>query len=79
MLKKVRFFPSVFKSRENLSKEVKTIEEIEEEGPCTYYYHEEKDIEHGRHLDYQILSDYLVEYRSQPRAFKETLAFPHFI
>ena len=30
-------------------------------------------------MDHQILSDYLVEYKSQPRAFKETLAFPQFI
>ena len=37
------------------------------------------NIEHGRHLDHQIISDYLVEYRSQPRAFKETIYFPHFI
>ena len=26
-----------------------------------------------------ILSEYLVEYKSQPRAFRETLAFPQFI
>ena len=30
-------------------------------------------------MHHQILSDYLVEYRSQPRAFRETLDFPHFI
>ena len=65
----------MFKSRGDLSKEVKKIEEEEEEVPCTSYSHQEEDIEHGRHLDHQILSDYLVEYRSQPRAFKETLYF----
>ena len=32
--------------------------------------------EDGGHLDHKILSEYLVEYKSQPRAFKETLAFP---
>ena len=30
-------------------------------------------------MDHQILSEYLFEYKSQPRAFKETLAFPQFI
>ena len=30
-------------------------------------------------MDHLILSKYLVEYKYQPRAFKETLAFPHFI
>ena len=30
-------------------------------------------------MDHQILSKYLVEYKSQPRAFKETLALPQFI
>ena len=75
----MRFLSSIFRSRENLSKEVKKNEEIEEEGPCTSYSHQEEDIEHGRHLDYQILSDYLVEYRSQTRGFKEALDFPHFI
>ena len=79
MLRKMSLFSSIFRSRGDLSKEVKKIEEEEEEGPCTSYSHQEEDIEHGRHLDYQILSGYLVEYRYQPRAFKETLDFPHFI
>ena len=30
-------------------------------------------------MDHQILSDYLVEYISQPRSFRGTLGFPHFI
>ena len=30
-------------------------------------------------MDHNILSEYIVEYKSQPRAFKETLAFPQFI
>ena len=33
----------------------------------------------GGHLDHKILSECLVEYKFQPRAFKETLAFPQFI
>ena len=80
-LKKMSLFSSIFRSRENAStfEEVKKIEEIDEEGPCTSYSHQEEDIEHGRYLDHRILSDYLVEYRSQPRGFKETLYFPHFI
>ena len=79
MLKKMSLFSSIFRSRGDLSKEVKNIEEEEEEVPCTSYSHQEEDIEHGRYLDHQILSDYLVEYISQPRGFKETLHFPHFI
>ena len=51
----------------------------EEEGPCTYYSHKEEDKKHEGQLDHHILSEYLVEYRSQPIAFKETLAFPQFI
>ena len=78
MMKNMRLLSSVFRSIEDLSKDVKNIEEEEEEGPCTSYSHQEED-KHEGHLDYQILSDYLVEYRSQPRAFKETLYFPHFI
>ena len=30
-------------------------------------------------MDHQILSNYLVEFKSQPRAFAETLALPQFI
>ena len=41
----------------------------------------EEDKKQGNigHLDQKILSDYLVEYKSQRRAFKKTLAFPQFI
>ena len=33
----------------------------------------------GGHLDHEILSKYLAEYKSQPRAFKENLTLPQFI
>ena len=80
-LKNMSLFSSIFRSRGNAStfEEVKKIEEKEEEVPCASYSHQEEDIENGRYLDHQIPSDYLVEYRSQPRAFRETLDFPHFI
>ena len=63
-VKKMNLFSSIFSSRGNEStfEEVKKIEE--EEVPCTSYSHQEEDIEHGRYLDHQILSKYLVEYRS---------------
>ena len=37
---------------------------------------EEKRHGDGGHLENEILSGYLAEYKSQPRAFKETLPFP---
>ena len=42
---------------------------------------EEEDKRHGDggHLDHDILSEYLGEYKCQPRAFKENLNFPQFI
>ena len=42
---------------------------------------EEEDKRHGDggHLDHEILSEYLAEYKSQPRAFKENLTLPQFI
>ena len=42
---------------------------------------EEEDKRHGDggHLEHEILSGYLAEYKSQHRAFKETLTLPQFI
>ena len=77
-MKKMRLLSSIFRSREDLSKEVKNMEEGEVDGPCTSYSHHEED-KHEGHLDHQILSAYLFEYKSEPRAFKETPTFPHFI
>ena len=70
------FVSSFFRSMKNLPKED---EKIEKEGPCTSYSHQEEENEHGIYLYYLILSKYLVEYKSQPRAFKETLALLQFI
>ena len=74
MMKKMRLLSLVFRTKKNLSKGE---EKKEEEGPYTSYSQE--GVKHEGHLDHQILSDYLVEYKSQPRAFQETLAFPQFI
>ena len=62
MMKKMSLLSSIFRSRENLSKEVKKIEEGEEEGPCTSYSHKEVYEKHEEHLELKILSEYLVEY-----------------
>ena len=42
---------------------------------------EEEDKRHGDggHLEHEMLSEYLAEYKSQPIAFKETLTLPQFI
>ena len=51
----------------------------EEEGPCTSYSKRGEGKRHEGHLEPKILRRYLVEYKSQPRYFKETLALPQFI
>ena len=89
MMERMILRSSFFKSRKNLSQEIKLMKEKrcqetprgfqEEEGPCTSYSHKEEDKKHGGHLDHQILIEYLFQYKSQPRASKETLAFPQFI
>ena len=61
-LKNMSLFSSIFRSRGDISKEVKKTQEEEEEVPCTSYFHQEEGIEHGGYLDHKILSDYLVEY-----------------
>ena len=53
---------SIFRSRRDLSKEVKKNEGGEEEGPCTSYYHKEVEHKHGRHLEFEILIEYIYEY-----------------
>ena len=75
MMKKMSLLSSIFRSKGDLSKEVKKIEEREEEGPCTSYSHQEEDQKHEEHLEFEILSEYLTEYRENPR----TLALPQFI
>ena len=36
-------------------------------------------MEHEKHLEFEILHEYLAEYRANPRAFQETLYFPQCI
>ena len=60
MMKRMSLLSSVFRSRKDLSKEVKKIEG-EEEWPCTSYSHKEEDKKNGGHLDHNILSEYLIE------------------
>ena len=76
MMKNMRLLSSVFRTKKSLSKEE---EQKEEEGPCTSYSHKEEEYKHEIYLDHKILGNYLVEYKYQPRAFKETPAFPQFI
>ena len=57
MMKKMGLLSSIFKSRGDLSKEVKKIEEGEEEGPCTSYSHKEVDQKHEEQLEFGILSE----------------------
>ena len=89
MIERMIFLSSIFKSRKNLSQEANLMKEKrcqetprgfqEEEEPCTSDSHEEEDKGHGRHLEHQILIEYLVEHKTQSRASKETLTFPWFI
>ena len=59
MMKRMSSLSSVFRSRKDLSKEVKKIEEGGEEGPCTSYSRREEDMKHEEHLESEILSEYL--------------------
>ena len=43
------------------------------------FYFEDKRNRDGEHLYHEILSEYLAEYKSRPRAFKENLTLPQFI
>ena len=79
MMKRMGLISSVFRSRKDLSKEVKKMEEGEEEGPCNSYSKRGEGKRHEGHLEPKILRRYLAEYKSQPRYFKETLALPQFI
>ena len=79
MMKRMDLLSSVFRFRKDLSKEVKKMGEGDEEGPCTSYSHQEEDMKHEEHWEFEILSEYLAKYRAKPRAFKETLVLPQFI
>ena len=75
MMQRMRFISSIFRSINNLSKEVEETEKGEEEGPCTSYSHREIEQKHGEHLEFKILSEHLAEYGENPRVFQETLSF----
>ena len=77
MMEKMSFLSSIFRTKKSLPKEEK--QRGEEEGPCTSYSYEGKEDRHGGYLDHQILSEYLGEYKSHSRAFRETTTFPQFI
>ena len=67
MMKNMILLSSIFRSKENLSKDVKKNEEGEVEGPCTSYSHREEGMKHEEHLEFEILSEYLDEYWENPR------------
>ena len=62
MMKKMSLLSSVFRTRKDLSEEVKKMEEGEEEGPCTSYSQREEGMKHEEHLESEVLSEYLAEY-----------------
>ena len=79
MIQRMRLISSLFRSSNNLSRENEETEKGEEEGPCTSYSHRESKKKHEDHLEFEVLSGYLAEYRTNPRVFQETLSFPHYI
>ena len=75
MMQRMRLISSIFRSDNNLSKEVEETEKGEEEGPCTCYSHRGAEQKHGEHLEFEILSEHVAEYGKNPRVFQETLSF----
>ena len=69
--------PRGFQGGESCSETSRRFQE-EEEDPCTSCSHRESGEQEG-HLEHEILSGYLAEYKCQPRAFKETLDVPQSI
>ena len=45
----------------------------------TFFEEEGERHGYGGNLYHEILSEYLAEYKSQPRSFKENLSLPQFI
>ena len=68
IMQRMRFISSVFRSSKDLSKEVEKTEKGEEEGPCTSYSHQGGKMEHEKHLKFEIIGEYLAEYRENPRS-----------
>ena len=80
MMERVIFISSLFRTRKDLNKEVRQRKEERSNGTIPFPFGKgDKLQKYGGHLDHKILSEYPVEYKSQPRAFKETLAFHQFI
>ena len=69
--------PRGFQIGESCSENSRRFQEAEEDA-CTSCSHRGSG-EQGDHLEHEILSGYLAEYKCQPRAFKETIDFPQFI
>ena len=65
--------PRGFQGGKSCSETARRFQEEEEE-TCTSYSHRGSE-KQGNHLEHEILSGYLVEYKCQPRASKETLDF----
>ena len=51
MMKRMSLLSSVFRSGKDRSKDVKKMEEGEEEGPCTSYSQREEGMKHAEHLE----------------------------
>ena len=71
-MKKMRLISSNFEIKKSLSKKEEK-KRGEEEGPCTFYSLEDQ---HGRCLDFHILSKYLGEYKPHSVAFRGATVFP---
>ena len=74
-MKNMRLISSIFGINKSLPGEEKK-KRGEEEGPCTSYSLEDQ---HGRCLDFQILSKYLGDYKPHSVAFRGATAFPQYI
>ena len=73
-MKKMSLNSSIFGIKKSLPEEEK--KRGEEEGPCTSYSLENQ---HGRCLDFHILSKYLGEYKPHPATFRGATIFPQSI
>ena len=70
-MKKMSLISSIFGIKKSLPEEEEK-KRGEEEGPCTSYSLEDQ---HGRCLDFQILSKYLGDYKPHSAAFRRATVF----
>ena len=71
MMEIMRFISSLFKRRKDLNNELKQRREERSSGTMPFPFEKEDKFQKDEgHLDHMILSEYIVEYKSQPRAFK---------